>query len=66
MGLPDDFPSLEDSKRALAIGLVEIAWNRGSIPQVFEVAYEGAIWEVELRLKADEEIDNDFTEKLPE
>jgi hypothetical protein len=56
MGLPADFPSLEVSKRALASALIQIAGVSGSIPQVFEIAHEGVIWQVELRQKADEPI----------
>lgn len=66
MGLPDKFASVEHSRRVLARALVHLPGDKGPIPQIFEVAYDGAIWEVELRLKADKEIDRDFMESVPE
>jgi hypothetical protein len=62
----------EMDKLALARSLVELAWDSGSIPQTIDIEYEGADWEVVVRIKSTEDgdlpssSDSDFTEQLPE
>jgi hypothetical protein len=47
-------------------------WDAGSIPQTFDIQYEGADWEVVVRIKSTEDGDlpsspeKDFTAELPE
>jgi hypothetical protein len=65
----DDFDTSE-SQLALAKSLVTMVWGTGEIPATFDVKYEGADWEVIVRIKQTEDApffgDGDFTEKLPE
>ena len=61
-------PTLEESKRTLAEALVELSWAGGITPETFEMEYEGAKWQVEVRKTQtmDASIEGDFIEKLPE
>lgn len=38
----------------LAHALVEEAWNLGSVPMLLDVQYEGAMWEVSVKVKQSE------------
>ena len=61
-------PTLEESKRTLAGALVELCWAGGITAETFEMEYEGAKWQVEVRKTQmmDASIEKDFIEKLPE
>lgn len=68
MANPEDFDTSE-SQLLLAKSLVSMVWGTGKIPATFDVEYEGADWEVTVRIKQTEDApflgDGDFTEKLP-
>jgi hypothetical protein len=63
---------METAKLSHARSLVEQVWDAGSISQTFDIEYEGADWEVAVRIKSTEDGDppsspeKDFTEELPE
>jgi hypothetical protein len=63
-------PKIQEAKQGHAHSLVELVWSDGKIPQSFDVEYEGADWEVTVRLKQTEDAplrnDSDFMSKLPE
>jgi hypothetical protein len=69
-----DMPSdpIETSKLCAARSLVELVWDTPSISHTFDIEYEGATWEVVVRIKSTEEggladnVEDDFTEQLPE
>lgn len=56
----------------LARQLIHLVWGSGEIPATFNVEYEGALWEVCVRIKDTEDGSlpasgyTDFTEQLPE
>lgn len=68
---PDDFDTSE-SKLMLARQLIHMVWGSGKISAIFNVEYEGAQWEVSVRIKDTEDgrlppsSVTDFTEELPE
>jgi hypothetical protein len=68
---PEDFDASE-SKLTLAKQLIHLVWGSGEIPATFNVEYEGANWEVVVRVKQTEDArlvgrnEADFTEELPE
>jgi hypothetical protein len=47
---PEDFDTL-DSKLTLAKQLVGLVWGSNTMPATFEVEYEGAKWEILVRVK---------------
>jgi hypothetical protein len=47
---PEDFDT-SDSKLTLAKQLVGLVWGSNTIPATFEVEYEGAKWEILVRIK---------------
>ena len=47
---PEDFDT-SDSKLTLAKQLVGLVWGSNSVPEAFEVEYEGVKWEVLVRVK---------------
>lgn len=51
---PQDFDT-SDSMLTLANQLVHLVWGAGKIPATFNVEYEGAQWEVSVRLKDTED-----------
>jgi hypothetical protein len=63
---------IEAAKLSLSRSIVELVWDAGSIPQTFDIEYEGADWEVVVRVKSTEDGDQpcsterDFTDQLPE
>ena len=68
---PEDFDTSE-SKLTLAKQLIHLVWGSGEIPATFNVEYEGANWEIVVRVKQTEDArlvgrnEADFTEELPE
>ena len=60
------------AKLSLARSLVELVRDAGSIPQTFDIEYEGVDWEVVVRIKSTEDgdlpgsVEKNFTEQLPE
>jgi hypothetical protein len=68
---PEDFDTF-DPKLTLATQLVHLVWGAGEIPATFNVEYEGANWQVVVRVKQTEDArlvgsnETDFTEELPE
>ncbi|MCU1225086.1 MAG: hypothetical protein JWQ42_3179 [Edaphobacter sp.] len=51
---PEDFDT-SDSKLTLAKQLVHLVWGSGEIPATFDIEYEGAKWEVAVRVKQTED-----------
>jgi hypothetical protein len=68
---PEDFDTSE-SRLTLAKQLVRLVWGSGEIPATFNVEYEGARWEVAVRVERTEDAhlspgsEADFIEELPE
>jgi hypothetical protein len=68
--MPSD--PIETAKLSAARSLIELVWDTPSIPQTFDIEYEGAIWEVVVRIKSTEygdfsdNVEKNFTEHLPE
>lgn len=65
-----NLPNIQEAKHGHARTLVELVRSDGKIRQSFDVEYEGADWEVTVRLKQTEDAplrnDNDFMSNLPE
>jgi len=63
---------IETAKLSAARSLVELVWDERSITHVFDIEYEGADWEVIVRIKSTEDgglsdnVEEDFTEQRPE
>ena len=51
---PEDFDT-SDSQQSLANQLVHLVWGSGQMPKSFHVDYEGADWEVLVRVKDTED-----------
>jgi len=52
---PDETVESEKARaQELADALVEAVWNLGSGPMLLEVQYEGAVWEVSVKVKQNE------------
>ena len=47
---PEDFDT-SDSKLTLAKQLVGLVWGSNTMPATFEVEYEGAKWEILVRVR---------------
>jgi hypothetical protein len=55
MNDPDETVESEKARaQELADALVEAVWNLGSGPMLLEVQYEGAVWEVSVKVKQNE------------
>lgn len=55
MNDPDDAVESERAHaKELAHALIEEAWNLGSVPMLLDVQYEGALWEVSMKVKQSE------------
>lgn len=67
MANPDYFDTSE-SQLTLVKSLVTLVWGRGEIPATFDVEFEGADWEVIVRIKqtVDAPFFGDFAEEHPE
>jgi hypothetical protein len=63
---------IETAKLSAARAVVELVWDEKSITHIFNIKYEGANWEVIVRIKPKEDgdisssPDKDFIEELPE
>lgn len=60
--------SKEAAKRSIALSLVKLAWDTGTIIQSFIIEHEATTWEVEIRVRQPEDapLETDFLEQLPE
>ena len=55
MNDPDETVESEKARaQELADALAEAVWNLGSGPMLLEVQYEGAVWEVSVKVKQNE------------
>jgi hypothetical protein len=62
----------ETAKLSHARALIELLWDERRIRHIFDIEYEGAEWEVIVRMKSVEganlpgSLEKDFIEELPE